>query len=162
MFEQIIAALVAAGVHFVVIGGVAATIHGSARLTNDIDICYDSAPDSLASLVRLLQSWHAYLRGVEQGLPFVFDERALRTTPFMTLTTDHGDIDLLDRVPGVGTYADAMARSEMVTIGATNFRALTLPALIAAKRAMGRAKDMEHLIELEALLAMRNKERKVR
>ena len=111
----------------------------------------------IEALVRLLRKWHAYLRGVERGLPFVLDARALRMTPMMTLTTDAGDIDLLDRVPGIGGYAEARAQSEPVTIGATRFRALTLPALIAARRATGRAKDVEHLIELEALLALRQR-----
>ncbi len=156
MFEQILAALVAAGVRFVVVGGVAATVHGSARLTNDIDICYDSAPESVDRLVGILRDWHAYLRGVERGLPFVLDARALRTTPVMTLTTDMGDIDILDVIAGVGAYADTVAASEVVTIGAIQFRVLTLPALIAAKRAAGRPRDLEHLIELDALLAMRH------
>jgi len=157
MFEQILAALVAAGVRFVVVGGVAATIQGSARLTNDLDICYDTAPDNLEALVRLLHRWHAYLRAVEPGLPFILDVRALRTTPIMTLTTDVGDIDIFDRVLGIGSYADALAASEPVTIESTEFRALTLPALIAAKRAAGRPRDHEHLIELEALLALRRR-----
>jgi predicted nucleotidyltransferase len=157
MFAEIIAALVVAGVRFVVVGGVAATIQGSARLTNDLDICYDTAPENVAALVRVLRGWHAYLREVEPGLPFVMDVRALRTTPLMTLTTDLGNIDILDLVPGVGTYADALLASEPVTIDRTEFRALTLPALIAAKKATGRAKDREHLIELEALLAMRKR-----
>lgn len=157
MFEQIIVTLVAAGINFVVIGGVAATIHGSARLTNDIDLCYDTAADTVDALVHLLQQWHGYLRGVEAGLPFVLDARALRLTPVMTLTTDLGNIDLIDRVPGLGDYKAALARSERVTIGTTQFRALTLPALIISKRAAGRPKDVEHLIELEALLALRSR-----
>lgn len=156
MFEQIIVALVAAGVDFVVIGGVAATIQGSARLTNDIDICYGTAPDNLERLVRLLQRWHPYLRDVEPGLPFVFDVRALRTNPVMTLTTDLGAIDLFDQVAGVGGYSDARAASEIATIGETRFRVLTLDALIAAKKASGRPKDREHLIELEALRSLRS------
>jgi predicted nucleotidyltransferase len=87
----------------------------------------------------------------------MLDVRALRITPVMSLTTDVGDIDIFDRVGGVGTYEDAVAASEKVHIGATEFRSLTLPALIAAKRAAGRPRDYEHLIELEALLAMRRK-----
>ncbi|MGH7516113.1 MAG: nucleotidyltransferase [Gemmatimonadales bacterium] len=152
MFEQIIAALVARGVRFVVVGGVAATIYGSARLTNHIDICYDPAPGNLEALVRLLRG--GYLREVEPGLPFTLDVRALRTTPAITLTTDLGNIDLLDKVLGVGGYPDALAASELVRFDGLEFRALTLPALIAAKKATGRAKDREHLIELEALLAL--------
>jgi hypothetical protein len=157
MFEEIIAALLAAGARFVVVGGVAATIQGSARFTNDLDICYDPAPDNLEALVRLLRGWHAYLREVEPGLPFTLDVRALRATPVMTLTTDLGDIDLLDQILGIGGYADVLAASEPVRIDAIEFRALTLPALISAKKATGRAKDREHLIELEALLALRRR-----
>jgi hypothetical protein len=157
MFERIIAALLAAGARFVVVGGVAATIQGSARLTNDLDICYDPAPDNLETLVRLLRGWHAYLREVKPGLPFTLDVRALRTTPVMTLTTELGDINLLDQVLGVGGYADVLAASEPVRIDAIEFRALTLPALISAKKATGRAKDREHVIELEALLALRRR-----
>ena len=159
MFEQIIAALVAAGVRFVVVGGVAATLHGSARLTNDIDLCYDPAPDNLEALVRLLRGWHAYLREVEPGLPFTLDVRALRTTPIMTLVTDLGNLDLLDRVLGLGGYAEVLAASERVQLERIEFRALTLPALIAAKKATGRPKDREHVIELEVLLALRRRAR---
>ncbi|NUQ11158.1 MAG: hypothetical protein HUU26_02355 [Gemmatimonadaceae bacterium] len=155
MFEQIIVALVGAGVRFVVIGGVAATIQGSARFTNDIDICYDPAEGNLERLVALLTRWRACLRGVERGLLFILDVRAFRTTPIMTLTTEVGDIDVLDVVPGVGDYAAALKASEAVEIGDVEFRSLRLEALIASRRAMRRPKDVEHLIELEALLALR-------
>ena len=154
MFEQIIATLVGEGVRFVVVGGVAASIHGSARLTNDIDLCYDASPDNVDALVSVLCGWHAYLRGVERGLPFIMDAQALRLTPVMTLTTDVGDIDIMDQIAGVGGYAEAVAQSETVAIGRVRFLVLTLPALIVAKRAAGRRRDLEHLIELEALLAM--------
>jgi predicted nucleotidyltransferase len=157
MFEEIIAALVRAKVRFVVIGGVAATIQGSARFTNDIDICYDTAPDNVERLVKLLAGWNAYLRGVEQGLPFVMDSKAFRITPVMTLTTDVGDIDVLDVVPGLGDFAAVLEASELVGIRDVEFRSLKLDALIASKRAVGRPRDVEHLIELEALRALRRR-----
>ena len=160
MFEAMLAALVAHDIRFVLVGGVAATVHGSARFTNDIDICYDTAPDNIDRLVALLTEWNAYLRGVEPGLPFVLDARTFRTTPLLTLTTSMGAIDLLDFVPGVGTYRDALSGSEVVQIGTTQFRALTLETLIASKKAVRRKKDLEHLIELEAILALRKQSRK--
>lgn len=160
MFELIIKALVAAKVRFVVIGGVAATIQGSARFTNDIDLCYDTAPDNVERLVALLVKWKAYLRGVEPGLPFIMDARAFRITPVMTLTSEVGAIDVLDVVPGVGDYAAALKASEPVRIGGVEFRSLTLDALIASKRAVRRPKDVEQLIELEAIRALRRREGK--
>jgi predicted nucleotidyltransferase len=159
MFETIITAMVAAGVRFVVIGGVAATVQGSARFTNDIDICYDTSTDNVKRLVALLTRWKAYLRGVEPGLPFVLDERTFRTTPVMTLTTSMGDIDVLDVVPGVGDYKATIEQSELVDIGDVEFRSLTLEALIASKRAVRRPKDVEQLIELEAILALRRQQK---
>ena len=157
MFEEILKALVGAKIRFVVIGGVAATIQGSARFTNDIDLCYDTADDNVARLVNLLRDWNAYLRGVEPGLPFILDEKAFRITPVMTLTTQMGAIDILNLVPGVGNYTDALKASERVKVGEVEFRSLTLDALIASKRAVKRPKDVEQLLELEALRELRRR-----
>ena len=157
MFEEILAEVGARGIRAVVVGGVAATLHGSARFTNDLDLCYDTADDNVDRLVLLLRDWHAYLRGVPAGLPFFMDARTFRTTPLLTLTTAKGDLDLLDQVPGVGDYAAALAASEPFEVGAVRFRALTLDALITAKHAAHRRKDLEHLIELEAIRALRDR-----
>ncbi len=156
MFEDMLRSLVAHGIRFVVVGGVAASIHGSARYTSDLDICYATDPDNLTRLVALLTAWNAYLRGVEPGLPFILDERTFAITPLLTLVTTQGDLDLLDKVPGVGDYEAALARSEEARIGSVAFRTISLDALIDAKRAARRKKDIEHLIELEALRAMRD------
>jgi hypothetical protein len=147
-------------VRFVVIGGVAAAAHGSSRVTNDLDICYDAADVSrLGSLADLLAAWSAYPRGVEAGLPFIMDERTLRGAPVMTLTTSEGDIDIMDRVAGVGDYSAVRKHSEKISALGVSFRVLDLPSLIKAKRAAGRPRDFEHLPELEALLALRRQRR---
>lgn len=156
MFEAMLRELVRRGVQFVVVGGVSATVHGSARYTNDLDLCYASDPENLQRLVDLLTAWQAYLRGVEPGLPFILDIRTFAITPLLTLTTSMGDLDLMDRVPGVGDYDAVFAQSEAAEIGDVTFRTLTLDALIAAKQAVRRKKDVEHLVELEALRALRN------
>ena len=46
--------LTSARVRFVVVGGVAAAAHGSAHVTNDLDICYDTAPSNVSRLAALL------------------------------------------------------------------------------------------------------------
>lgn len=108
-FSSMLQGLTAAHLRSVVIGGLAARAHGSPRLTDGLDLCYDTAADNIVRLVALLASWDAYPRGVEQGLPFFMDARQLRTTPILTLTTREGFIDLLDRVAGVGGYAEVLA-----------------------------------------------------
>jgi hypothetical protein len=89
---------------------------------------------------------------VEPGLPFILDAKTFEITPIMTLTTDHGPLDLLDRVLGVGNFAAVEASSVNIDAGTVRFRALGLPALIKAKRATQRRKDLDQLPELEALL----------
>lgn len=143
-------------VRFVVIGGVAAAVHGSARVTNDLDICYDAGDrGNIESLARLLAKWEAYPRGVEKNLPFIMDGRTLRGAPVMTLATTQGDIDVMDVVAGVGDYDAVRKHSERISALGLSFRVLDLPSLIKAKRAAGRPRDFDHLPELEALLALR-------
>ena len=69
-----------------------------------------------------------------------------------TLATDVGIIDLLAEVAGIGTFADAYAASIEVEAFGRLFRALNLRALIQAKKAAGRPKDLLVLPELEGLL----------
>ena len=147
--------LVGEGVRFVVGGGIASIAHGATFVTNDLDICYDAATDNTERLASLLRGWDAYLRGVEPGLPFTLDARMIRNAPILTLRTREGDIDLMDIVAGVGAYDSALARSDEVEALGVRFRALSLDALIAAKRASGRPKDRLHLVELEAIRELR-------
>ena len=148
--------LTANKIRFVVVGGVAAAAHGSSRVTNDLDICYDAGHrESLVALGSVLAGWHAYPRGVEPDLPFIMDDRTLFGAPILTLTTQQGDIDVMDRIAGVGDYAAVKKHSERIAAFGVSFRILELPWLIKAKRAAGRPRDFEHLPELEALLGLR-------
>jgi hypothetical protein len=148
---------VEAEVRFVVIGGVAAGLHGVGRATFDLDICYDPSAANRERLAQVLSDWGAYLRGVEPGLPFTMDARQLLITPVLTLTTSTGDLDVMDRVAGVGEFPAVLAQSVKTRVGEVAFRILDLPALVAAKRASARPKDLEQLPELEALLELRKR-----
>jgi predicted nucleotidyltransferase len=146
-----------AGVDCVVVGGLAANVHGSARITADVDVCYDPSPENRVRLAKVLADWHAYLRGVDRGLPFAMDARTLRDSPVLTLVTDLGDLDVMDRVAGVGEFAAVRAASVEADLAGVPARVLALDALIAAKRAAGRRKDLEALLELEALREERHR-----
>ena len=145
-------------VRFVVVGGVAAAAHGSSRVTNDLDICYDAASKAnLVALASVLAGWNAYPRGIEPGLPFILDDHTLHGAPVLTLTTTEGDIDVMDRIAGVGDYPAVRRHSAKISALGVSFRVLDLPSLIKAKRAAGRPRDHDHLPELEALLALRKR-----
>jgi predicted nucleotidyltransferase len=150
-FERTLTLLSDAGVQFVIIGGLAVTIHGSSYVTYDLDICYARDDENLIRLARALQPVNPRLRGAPAGLPFSFDEETLKRGLNFTLTTDLGDIDLIGEVTGVGDYPVVVATSMPVELFGTQYAVLTLDALIVSKRAAGRPKDLQALLELEAL-----------
>ncbi len=152
---ELIVGLADAAVDFVLVGGLAAGVHGSTRVTFDLDICYSPAPANRERLAALLAEWNAYLRGVEPGLPFVMDAKALETSHVLTLTTSLGDVDVMDAVDGVGPYSDVARQSVEAEFAGRRIRVLDLPALLKAKRATKRQKDAEQIPELEALLELR-------
>ena len=69
-FAALLRALSMGRVRFIVIGGVAAVTHGSARLTADLDVVYDRATDNLEHLVAAMAPHSPYLRGAPAGLLF--------------------------------------------------------------------------------------------
>ena len=62
-----------------------------------------------------------------------------------------GDIDLLGEVAGVGSFAEVFDCSEHLKLFDYEVRVLTLDALIRAKKAAGRPKDLDVLPQLETL-----------
>ena len=76
--EPILRALVQRGVDFVVIGGIAAVLHGSARLTYDLDLCFAPDAANLSALGDVLVALGARLRGVDKAVPLVPDAATLR------------------------------------------------------------------------------------
>lgn len=89
-FEKTLMLLSEAGVRFVIIGGLAITIHGSSYVTFDLDICYARDDENLARLAHAFQACNPCLRGAPTGLPFRFDEATLKRGLNFTLTTDVG------------------------------------------------------------------------
>jgi hypothetical protein len=135
----------------VIVGGVAATIHGSLLLTNDLDVCYARNATNLKQLAEALQSVHARLRNAPAGLPFILDAETLKRGLNFTFTTDIGDLDLLGEVRGVGHYQEVLAGSVTVELFGYRFAVIDIGKLITAKRAAGRPKDLIALRELEAI-----------
>lgn len=149
--ERQLRALVAGGVDFIVIGGIAAAGHGSVRSTLDLDIVYSRERDNIRRLVVALAPHHPYLRGAPPGLPFAFDEPMVLHGLNFTLTTDLGDIDLFGEVAGSGTYADLLTDAVEIEAFGLRCRYASLDALLRMKRAAGRPKDLEAIAELDAL-----------
>jgi predicted nucleotidyltransferase len=155
--ERLLGALSDAGVTFILIGGVAARAHGSARITQDVDVSYSRSPENMARIVESLAPFEPYLRGAPRGLPFEWSVATLKAGLNFTLTTTVGDIDLLGEIVGGGRYEDLAPHAIAITIFGHETLLLDLPWLIHVKRAAGRPKDLEVIAELEALLEERER-----
>ena len=84
---RLLGALHRAHVEFIVVGGVAAQAHGSARVTQDVDVSYSRTEDNLRRVLTALRPFKPYLRGAPRGLPFEWSEATLRAGLNFTLTT---------------------------------------------------------------------------
>lgn len=152
---QVIPPLVGAGIDFILIGGKAAILHGSARVTFDTDIVYERSKSNLERIAAFMKPHQPYLRGAPPGLPFTLDVPTLRNGLNFTLTTQLGDLDLLGEVAGGGGYKDLLPHTIEVEAFGVKFKCVDLPTLIKLKRAAGRPKDLESIAELQTLLEER-------
>ena len=149
--ERLLGVISDAKVSFILVGGVAARAHGSARVTQDIDVCYARNTENLDRLVKALAPLKPYLRGAPPGLPFDWSVATLKAGLNFTLVTTAGDIDLLGELTGGGRFEDLAPHSTATKVFGRETLLLDLPWLIQVKRAAGRPKDLEVIAELEAL-----------
>jgi hypothetical protein len=156
-FAGVVGALADAGVEVIVIGGLAAQAHGSARVTQDTDFLYRRTTDNINRLAAALSPHRPYLRGAPPGLPFRFDASTIKRGLNFTLTTALGDVDLLGEVVGIGDYESVASHTLRLSVFGRQLLVVDLPTLIQSKRAAGRPKDLEAVAELEALLAERER-----
>ncbi len=156
-FGRVLRTLVEGEIRFIVIGGLAAAFHGSARATFDVDVVYLRTRENIRRLVATLAPYKPYLRGAPPGLPFNWDEKTIRMGLNFTLVTSLGDIDLLGEVAGGGDYNALLPHSTLGEMYGTRCMCVNLDKLIKLKRAAGRPQDLLVVSELQALLEERHK-----
>lgn len=152
---ELLAALTRRGVDFVVIGGLAAVLHGSPRHTYDVDVTFAVEPANLDALGEVLVALNARLRGVLEDVPFVPDGRTLRAVDVLTLDTDLGPFDVLARPSGAPAFEELRRAADRYDVGGTTVRVASIPHLIVMKRAAERPKDLADIAELEAIARLR-------
>ncbi|HEU5059717.1 MAG TPA: hypothetical protein VFU21_24465 [Kofleriaceae bacterium] len=147
-FQRLVDALAATGVRYVIVGGVALVLQGSARTTRDLDICYARDGENLDAIATALAPFRPTLRGAPRDLPFRLDGATLRSGLNFTLESEAGDIDLLGELTGVGGYDQLAAGADVMELYGHPVRVMSLDALERAKRAAGRLKDLADLAEI--------------
>jgi len=154
-FETLVGRLVEADVEFVLVGGLAAVIHGSAYVTYDLDVSYGRSAPNVDRLCRAVAPLHPTLRGAPRDLRFRLDPPTVAAGLNFTLDTDLGALDLLGEMQPFGAYEHVAEHSQQMELFGRSVRVLKLEARIEAKRAAGRRKDLLMIPELEALLELR-------
>ena len=157
-FREILDALFEHRVDCIILGGVALILHGSTRVTFDLDILYQRSHENIARLVTALIPFDPKLR-LPDGKPldFPFDEHTIWNGANFTLWTPDFDIDLLASTEDLPSYEAVLPESEVVeTNRGRTFRILSLDTLLRIKRRLNRVKDQLALPEIEALIEIRD------
>ena len=150
--RSLLGPLVAHGVNFVLIGGMAGIARGSNYPSYDLDIAYSRDKANVKRLVSALGEIGVRLRGAPADLPFLLDERTIENGANFTFVTPYGDLDVLADVAGVRSYDELARGSEEKEIFGLSVRVASLDHLIAMKRAANRPKD-RNMVEEYVVLA---------
>jgi len=156
-YDKILGVLVSAGVEFIIVGGAAATAHGSAQLTEDLDIVYSRRKENIKRLVDALKPFQPRLRDAPDNLPFEWDEETIRKGLNFTLTTSAGWLDLLGEITLGGGFEQLLPDSIELNVFGNKCLCLGLKRLIEVKRATARRKDFEAIAELQIILEEQSK-----
>lgn len=149
-FQPLGALLVLAehGVEFVIVGGVAATLHGSTFGTVDLEVVPRQTATNRKRLAAALTAHRARTRG-SQRTPRTIAPELLQGLRMITFDTDVGDIDVLHQVGDGLDFHRLLRTAETVEIEGYRVAYIGLDELIAVKRAAGRPKDVAMAEELE-------------
>lgn len=148
---ELLDALAAGDVDFVVVGMTAGILHGAPVTTLDLDIVHARAPENVARLLRVLGALDATYRHDARRLRP--QESHLTGPGHQLLTTTLGDLDCLGAIAGDLGYEQLLPESVPLELAAgAVIRVLSLPALIAAKERTARPKDLAVLPLLRATL----------
>lgn len=142
-------------VDFVIVGGLAAALHGSDVATFDLDITPLTTHANLERLSAALRELSAALRvpGEPEGVAFDPDPALLETMSILNLVTRAGDLDVIARPAGSSGYVDLRQDAARITIDGESILIASLSDVIRSKEAADREKDRIVLPRLRRLLA---------
>ena len=152
--DAILRVLAEHGVKYVLVGGLAAALHGSDLATADVDITPAIGAANLQRLSDALDALHARVRTDAEpgGLPFAHDAASLARATTWNLVTDHGDLDITFTPSGTSGYDDLRRDALRIEIAGTPVTLASLADVVRSKQAAGRPKDLIALPVLRRLL----------
>jgi len=146
------------GVDYIVVGGAAALVHGSATGTQDLDVVHSRSPDNVTRLQHFLREVDAFFRADLSGRRLVPTVDHLAGRGQLLLATSLGPLDLLGSLHDGRGYEELLDNTIQLDVEGRLLRILDLPTLIEVKTAAGRPKDKIVVAELMLLLRRETKE----
>lgn len=155
--ERLLEALSRHRVNFVLIGALAARLHGFPRLTADADITPAEDKPNLERLAAALKELHAkvYTESVPEGLAFDCSPATLARARMWNLVTRAGRLDIAFEPAGVKGYDDLKKDAERFEAFGVRFFVASLDDIIRSKEAAGRPKDLDDVAILRAMKRMK-------
>lgn len=145
-------------IDFVLIGGFAGVVHGSAQVTRDLDICALLTPMDVEKFRAALGDLHPKHRMNPSFQPSFLDHpKETANLKNLYLETDLGVLDVISEVTGVGDFQRLKQNAIEVALFGHKCKVISIDDLIQAKEALGRKKD---LLVAEELRAIRSKMRR--
>jgi hypothetical protein len=142
LLKDVFASLQKHKVHYVVIGGIAAVLHGVPRATFDLDILIEANPENAKKMLE------AFL-DARLGTAALTTPEGLLSQE-ITIFKDRVRIDVQTSTPGL-KFEEAWERRETMEYQKQKFYVVSREDLISSKRAAGLPIDLEdvRLLELQ-------------
>ena len=136
--------LVRAGVDFAVVGGVAVSLNGFVRATDDLDVIVRQSPENIRKLLGCLSQWgEGWARELKEE-DFVAQEGSIRVM-------EEFDLDIFTRMRG-RSFEDFRPRLRYLAVGEFRIPYLAAADLIFLKEGSWREKDQLDVGALKRIL----------
>ena len=157
IFEPILARLNEEGGRYVVVGGLAVVFHGHARLTVDLDLVVDLAPDAARRTIAALLAIGLQPLAPVDAFEFAdatkrrqwIDEKGMRVFSLFDPAQPLRTVDLFVESPL--DFEELWRDSESVQLRSTAIHVASIPHLIRLKRLAGRSQDRDDVARLEEI-----------
>jgi hypothetical protein len=153
--ERILATLGKHAVEFVLVGALAARLHGFPRLTADADLTPRRTPENLDRLAAALRELRArvYTESVPEGLAFDCSGATLGRAQLWNLVTAAGRVDLIFRPSGTEGYDELRKAASRFDLDGQEFLAASLEDILRSKEASDRPQDRQDAMVIREILA---------
>src|SRR6202035_4840028 len=132
-----------------------AQVHGRRRTTKDLDVTPAPDPENLERLAAALVDLDAHpIEGGPSATPPTAEQ--LHFAPVVPpLATRHGELHIVNEVPGATAYAGMRTRALATDLDGTPVQIVGVDDLIRMKQTAGRPRDIE---DIEALTTVAQRE----